>query len=79
MGDSAVLIALSTYWNVAKIGLAAAFAGGRTTANSEIKSRKMAIERILVLCDNPRCLRGVCCGAVYLIIAITSSYVMALF
>ena len=75
MGDNAVLMALSTYWNVANIGLAAAAcAGGRTTANSEIKSRKAAIDRILVLRDNTRCLRGVCCGAVYLVIAITSVY-----
>ena len=69
-----MLMALSTYWNVANIGLAAARAGGRTTVSSEIKSRKAARDRILVLRDNTLRLRGVCCGAVYLVIAITSSY-----
>jgi len=74
IGARAVLMALSTYWNVANMGLAAARAGGRTTANSEIKSSKAARDRILVLRDNTLRLRGMCCGAVYLVIAITSVY-----
>src|SRR5258708_34616271 len=76
MGASAALMAFRTSWIVANIGLllGAALTGVLAIASSKAGTRKPAAKTISVRCDKLRRLLGMRCGAVYLDIAITSSY-----